>query len=238
VFTPTLERTFFEACSDWQRAILVSLATYGLPVGELTHLLVEDVDLDAGAIEIRSKLELFWHVKTGRRRNLPLLPGMRDLLVQLIGGRKSGFVFLNQEFYRGLRHPASDFSSRQTFKTHLQKIAADVLLTNPDATERDLRRAITTFCRTMGQIPEKRIRLEFMKLTKTIGCPEFTRAHDLRHFFASRAQEAGMNPLLVQDLLGQATMDMTRRYTHFGLEALRQALGKPKPGKPTEETPA
>ena len=95
--------------------------------------------------------------------------------MQLIGGRKSGFVFLNEEFYRSVRHPASDFASPQTFKAHLQKIAADAVVTNPDATERDLRRAITTFCRTMGQIPEKRIHLEFMKLTKTIGCPEFTR---------------------------------------------------------------
>ena len=47
-----------------------------------------------------------------------------------------------------------------------------------------------------------------------------------------------MNPLLVQDLLGHATMDMTRRYTHFGLEAMREALGKLNPGKATEETPA
>jgi len=238
LFSAAQERAFFKACSDWQRAMFVSLAAYGLRVRELTHLLVEDVDLEAGVIEIRSKPELYWNVKSRRRRKLPLLPEMRGLLMQLIGGRKSGFVFLNEEFYLGVRHPASDFASPQTFKAHLQKIAANAVVTNPDATERDLRRAITTFCRTMGQIPEKRIRLEFMKVTETIGCPEFTRAHDFRHFFASRAQEAGMNPLLVQDLLGHATMDMTRRYTHFGLEAMREALGKLNPGKATEETPA
>jgi hypothetical protein len=56
-----------------------------------------------------------------------------------------------------------------------------------------------------------------MKITNRFGCPEFTRAHDLRHLFASRAQEAGMNPLLVEDMLGHSTMDMTRRYTHFRL---------------------
>jgi len=38
--------------------MFVSLAAYGLRVRELTHLLVEDVDLEAGAIEIRSKPEL------------------------------------------------------------------------------------------------------------------------------------------------------------------------------------
>ena len=78
----------------------------------------------------------------------------------------------------------------------------------------------------MGQIPEKRVRGEFMKLTREIGCPEFTRAHDLRHLFSSRAQEAGMNPLMVQELLGHATLDMTRRYTHLGLDAMRERLGR------------
>ena len=217
MFSPDQERAFFEACSDWQRAIFVTLAAFGPRVGELTHLLVEDVDLDAGVIQIRSKPELYWRVKTGRRRKLPLPPEMLRLLVRLIGGRKSGFVFLNAEFYCGLRHPASEFGSPQAFKAHLQRIATDAMVSNPEATERELRRVVAAFCRTMAQIPEKRIRLELMKLTKRIGCPEFTRAHDFRHLFASRAQEAGMNPLLVQDMLGHATMDMTRRYTHFGL---------------------
>jgi integrase len=76
----------------------------------------------------------------------------------------------------------------------------------------------------MGQIPEKRIRAEFMKITQAIGCPEFTRAHDLRHLFSTRAQEAGVNPLLVQEILGHATLDMTRRYTDIGIDAKRDAL--------------
>jgi integrase len=237
VFSAAQERAFFDACSDWQRAIFVSLATFGLRVGELTHLLVEDVDLEAGVIEIRSKPELYWHVKTGRRRKLPLPPEMRSLLVRQIDGRKSGFLFLNEGFYRGLRHPQFEFASPKVFKAHLQKIAADAMVTKPEATEREIRRAVAAFCRTMGQIPEKRIRLELIKLTKRIGCPEFTRAHDFRHLFARRAQEAGMNPLLVQDMLGHATMDMTRRYTHFGLEAMREALGKLNIGKESEEKP-
>jgi integrase len=217
VFSAAQEKAFFDHCSDWQRSIFISLATYGLRVGELAHLLVEDVDFEAGVIEIVSKPELFWHVKSGRRRKLPLSPDMRNALEQLIGGRTSGFVFLNEKFFRGRQHPALAFASPRAFKAHVQKIAESVTTANPEAKERDLRRSITAFCRTMGQIPEKRIRHELMKLTEAIGCPEFTRAHDLRHLFASRAQEAGMNPLLVQDMLGHATMDMTRRYTHFGL---------------------
>ena len=76
----------------------------------------------------------------------------------------------------------------------------------------------------MGQIPEKRIRCEFMALTAQIGCSEFTRVHDLRHLFSSRAQAAGINPILVQEMLGHTTLEMTKRYTHLGMETKREAL--------------
>ena len=82
------------------------------------------------------------------------------------------------------------------------------------------------FLRQMGQIPEKRVRQEFMKLTKRIGRPDLTRAHSLRHLFSTRAQEQGMNPLLVQSILGHASLEMTRRYTHFGMDAKRQAVSQ------------
>ena len=33
-----------------------------------------------------------------------------------------------------------------------------------------------------------------------------------------------MNPLLVQGILGHKTLDMTSKYTHFGMEAKRSAV--------------
>jgi len=63
-----------------------------------------------------------------------------------------------------------------------------------------------------------------MKVTRQIGCPWLTKAHSLRHFFASQAQELGMNPLMVQSLVGHASLEMTARYTHLTTSAKRQAL--------------
>src|SRR5262249_17506589 len=80
----------------------------------------------------------------------------------------------------------------------------ELLGADPDADERAQRRAVVAWCRSMGQIPEKRIRCEFMTLTAQIGCPEFTRVHDLRHLFTSRAQAADINPILVAHLVGAA----------------------------------
>jgi integrase len=77
-----------------------------------------------------------------------------------------------------------------------------------------------------------------MALTARIGCPQFTRAHSLRHLFSSRAQAAGVSPLLVQQMLGHTTLEMTRRYTHADVDDLRQALQKVSDNRPIHQEPA
>jgi integrase len=189
----------------------------------LTHLLVEDVDLTHDVLIVRSKPWMHWTVKTGRERQLPLLPTTREILVRAISGRKAGFVFLNAEYLSGRQRLAHVFGTPQGFKGQVERLVAELLARKPDAEEREQKRIVVAFCRTMGQIPEKRLRCEFMTLTQKIGCPEFTRVHDLRHLFTSRAQ-AAINPILVQEMLGHTTLEMTRKYTHLGIETKREAL--------------
>lgn len=223
LFTPEQEQAFFKACDPWQHPLFFTLTTYGLRVGELTHLLIEDVDREAGAIHVRPKPEMLWTVKTRRKRSLPLTPETQPIFEQLIGDRRAGFVFLNKEFVLGSRS-ARSFASDKALRAHLRQIAADMRAEDPDLSDRVLLRTISRFCHSIGQVAERRIRSEFMMLTEQIGCPEMTRVHDLRHLFCSRAQEMGMNPLLVQKMLGHAKLDMTARYTHLGLGAARQAM--------------
>jgi len=219
IFTPAQERAFFAACDAWQLPIFQILAAYGLRVGELTHLLIEDVDLDECAFHIRSKPEMLWMVKTRRRRTLPLTNQTTAVFRQLIGDRKAGFAFLQ----RGTEG-VSRFRTDSALRAYLAGISAKVREADPTATERQHLRAVVSECRRLGQIPERALRTEFMALDERIGCPEFTRVHDLRRLFSSRAQELGINPLLVQDLLGHSTLEMTRRYTHLGLDSKREAL--------------
>jgi site-specific recombinase XerD len=237
IFTNEQEKAFFQACNDWQRAIFTTLAGYGLRVGELTHLLIEDVDLENEAFVVRSKPWFFWHVKTGRERRLPLLADTREVFRKAVGGRKAGFVFLNEEYAQKKTPLAWTVPSPQAFRARVERTVADLLAVRPDANEREQKRAVVAFCRRMGQLPEKRVRGEFLKLTAVIGCPEFTRAHDLRHLFSSRAQAAGVNPLLVQEMLGHASLDMTWRYTHLDLDSMRQALRQVMP-RASEATPS
>ncbi len=225
IFTAEEERAFFETCDEWQRAIFLTLAGYGLRVGEITHLLVSDVRLEEAVFVIRSKPAMFWSVKWQRERSLPILPELSALFERLLNGRAEGFLFLNRQFTDGRKQPSERFDSARAFTVRLQAIAEEARSGGASG-EKEIKRGITAFLREMGQIPEKRVSQEFMKISTKIGCPEVTRVHSLRHLFSTRAQERGMNPLLVQAILGHKTLDMTSKYTHFGMEAKRSAVSQ------------
>jgi integrase len=225
ILTPEQQQAFFKACDDWQKPLFCVLALYGLRVGELTHLLVSDVDLREGRLEIRSKPEMFWRVKTQRERVLPIPAELHGLFERCIGGRREGFLFLNRKVASGLQEPAEAFGSRQALVQRLIRVAEQARADGAED-EREVAKTVGAFLRTLGQIPEKRIRQEFIKLTTKIGCPELTRAHSFRHLFSTRVQEQGANPLLVQGILGHTTLDMTWHYTHFGMDAKRQAISQ------------
>jgi site-specific recombinase XerD len=224
IFTPEQEQAFFARCSAWQKDIFEVLVRYGLRVGELTHLLIEDVAFRDDSFVIRSKPWLFWTVKTGRERQLPLLPDTRAIFERAIGTRKAGFVFIQQDFTSGRAHPAQNLVTAQAFRARIAQVVAEVVEVNQAASERDQKQTVDRYCRSLGRLSEKQVRCEFLALTAKIGCPEFTKVHDLRHLFSTRAQSAGLNPILVQDMLGHTTLEMTRRYTHLGIETKRQAL--------------
>ena len=48
--------------------------------------------------------------------------------------------------------------------------------------------------------------------------------HSFRHFHITQLIANGVNPLVVRDLVGHTTVDMTARYTHVALETKQQAV--------------
>jgi integrase len=226
IFSPDQERDFFAACDEWQKGVFALLAAYGMRVGELTHLLVEDVDFEAQLLRIRSKPELFWSVKTRTSRELPLTPTIETILRERIAGRAAGFVFLERSFFNSRRQPAVSFKTPEEQRNYLQHAIDEFLVANPHAKAKAQRNHITSICRKQGWLPESRLRQEFMQITEKIGCPQFTRVHNLRHLFISRSQEAGTNVFLVADVVGQSSIETTRKYTHLGMNAQRAALAK------------
>ena len=72
-----------------------------------------------------------------------------------------------------------------------------------------------------------------MRLTRTIGLPEFTAPKLLRHLFATSLQDANVDPLIRCEFMGHATqatrgsghpLGMTATYTHSRPETKRRQL--------------
>jgi integrase len=63
----------------------------------------------------------------------------------------------------------------------------------------------------------------FSTFCKGIGLDDVT-LHTLRHTFATRLNDAGVDPFTIRDLLGHKTIKMTDRYTHVSPDRMREAV--------------
>lgn len=61
------------------------------------------------------------------------------------------------------------------------------------------------------------------KALNNAGIMDF-RFHDLRHTFASRLAQSGIDPYTIQKLLGHKSASMTQRYSHHCVESLRKGI--------------
>jgi integrase len=234
LFTPEQERAFLEACDDWQFPVFLTLMLTGLRPGELTHLLLpDDLDLEGALLRVRNKPKLGWRVKTRNERDIPLLPVLVDVLRQQVGQSMSGPVFRRRKFVRGCEPPLKGMNVGQ-----LEGELASRIATRETGIERSLSRhaqlnEARTLWRDVGAIKTDRVRVEFMRLTSRIGLAATTAPKLLRHLFATGLQEANVDPLVRNELMGHSPGDsrgngtglgMTAVYTHTRPETRRKQL--------------
>ena len=72
-------------------------------------------------------------------------------------------------------------------------------------------------------ISERSLRVAFEKTLKKAGISNF-KFHDLRHTFATRLVQNGVDLYKVKELLGHKTLSMTARYAHHYPESLRASV--------------
>jgi integrase len=233
LFTRDQEKAFLETCDDWQFPIFLTLLLTGLRPGELCHLLLpHDLDLESGWLRVRNKPRLGWQVKTRNERDIPLLPVLLDVLRISLNGRTTGPVFRRRSWSHD-RRPAFDASSVQALESEMRQ-----RIEKHDAegveTSRALRLGLAKgVWRDLGAIKGDRIRVEFMRLTRSIGIPACTAPKLLRHQFATALQEGRVDPLIRNLLMGHAAtgektpghgLGMTAVYTHSRPETCRMQL--------------
>jgi integrase len=226
VFTAETELAFFQAASDWTLPVHFTLAKTGLSVGELTHLLIEDIDLDGRWLHVRNKTDLGWRIKTGQERMVPLLPEVVAVLRTVIGARTVGPVFLREklcaktpiligtkdELVRVLhgRVDAKRNEGGPLGRTHVHQLARKVWW---DA----------------GSVKSDVVRSTFVRIMASLARPDATCPKSWRHTFATMLQDANVDPLIRQQVMGHRPtpsngLGMTGKYTHTRPETLREQV--------------
>lgn len=232
-FNADQERQFLEACDHWEFPIFLTLLLTGLRPGELTHLLLpEDLDFNEGWLRIRNKPNLGWRVKTRNERDIPLIPELVAVLRFIVGDRLTGPVFQQRRCFDGHVAPLVGRPLRQ-LELELSRRAEVNIPATEDSTRTAQEAASKTIWRDMGALKTDWIRKDFMRLTSTIGLPEVTAPKTLRHTFATCLQDANVDPLIRNELMGHAPagnsqpgygLGMTAVYTHTRPETKRRQL--------------
>lgn len=237
LFSAQQECQFLQACDDWQLPVFATLLFTGLRPGELTHLLLpEDLDLAGGWLHVRNKPELGWQVKTRNERSLPLVPELVELLQLQAADRRTGPLFRRRRFDAG----AGCAMARLT-RDQLRAELATRIESRQAATRVQHRRACRRLWVEMGVLPEDRLRGEFMKRTTAIGLAPVTAPKTLRHLFATALQEANVDPLIRNQLMGhlpfhdakgKGPLGMTGVYTHASPATVRRQLQGAQENRP------
>lgn len=229
VFDAESELSFLRTCGSWDFGVHFTLAKTGMRPGELCRLLIEEVDLVDGWISIRNKPELGWRIKTGRERKIPVVPELVAVLRSVIGDRTAGPVF-RRPLFDPQRHPM--FDGRRDGMTR-------VVAQRTDAESRKLGRALTraeraavaaTLWRDSGALSPDDARRSFVRTAEASGLEGVTCPKSWRHTYATLLQDANVDPLVRQLVLGHTpgsnggALGMTSVYTHSRPETIRREI--------------
>jgi integrase len=233
LFNAEQEKAFLEACDDWQFPLFLTLMLTGMRPGELCHLLLpDDLDLETGWLKVRNKPRLGWRVKTRNERDIPLLTVLVDVLRRYVGDRRTGPVFRRR---RSSEASASTGTRdvKQLERELAERIENEQTRRATTLTNKEKLRLAQRLWLDIGALQEDRIRLEYMRLARTIGLPGYTAPKMLRHMFATTLQEGRVDPLIRNELMGHVApgdraaghgLAMTAVYTHTRPETKRAQL--------------
>ena len=220
-FTRDQECRFLEACDDWQFPVFLTLLCTGLRPGELVHLLLpDDLDLERGWLNVRNKPLLGWQVKTRTQRDIPLIPVLRQALEDLVGDRQTGPVFLQRRCRADGHEPPLSRHMRRDLERELATRLAREQGTGASIARATRLRIAQTVWRDQGVLKVDWLRKEFMQINSRIGMAEFTAPKTLRHSFATILQDANVDPLIRNELMGHSPSQIDRGHSGLGMTAI------------------
>jgi len=237
------ERAFLGACDEWQFPVFLTLMLTGMRPGELTHLLIDDLDLHNGWLYVRNKADLSWNIKTRNERRIPLVTELAETLRYVIESRCNGLVFMRRRFAKDDR-PLLGRRARHALAAELAgRIEAAMQADGDTPCRRQIQGVAYGLWRDMGAIKTDRLRTEFMRLTRSIGLPELTAPKMLRHMYATSLQDTNVDPLIRNEVMGHKPsnlsstrgLGMTAVYTHTRPQTLRRQVENSLKDRPAVE---
>ncbi|OAQ20349.1 tyrosine-type recombinase/integrase [Thermosulfurimonas dismutans] len=156
-------------------------------------------------------------------------PGIRPIVAFMLatGLRRENALKLRWDQVnlkeRYLRIPASEYKARRELIIPLSDAALKILKARP-------RHISSPYVFWHG--PEGKpyrgdgFYASFKRAVKRAGLPPHVRVHDLRHTYASLAIKNGVNPIILQHLLGHRTYQMVLRYVHLDQQTKLQEANK------------
>jgi integrase len=233
LMTAHQERAFLEACDDWQFPLFLTLLLTGLRPGEACHLLLpDDLDLDAHVVRVRNKPSLGWQVKTRNERDVPLVPVLAEVLTAHVSGRAWGTVFCRRRWSAGTCRAWADSAASAERELQRRQMDGQSAVVPSDGPASRVRVARGLW-RDLGAVEPDRVRIEFIRAARRIGLSGCTAPKVLRHMFATALQDARVDPLIRNLLMGHASagvraagygLGMTAVYSHSQPETVRRQL--------------
>jgi len=223
VFDAVTEVAFLKAASRWEFPIHFTLAKTGLRIAELSHLLLEDVDLEGGWLTIRNKPELGWRVKTGNGRKVPLLPEVVAVLRAVLNDRREGVLFQREGC---AKRPPKLAGNEQAL---IAEVRSRLAVAGKPIARKDEQRIVRAVWQQAGFVPTDRIRISYCRIMRRLDHPESTCPKSWRHTFATLLQDANVDPLIRQLVMGHSPssaggLGMTARYTQTRAATLRTQI--------------
>ena len=231
------EQQLLNACDDWDYPIFLTLMMTGLRPGELCHLLLPgDLNLDTGILRVSNKPRLGWQIKTRCDREVPLHPAVVTALRPVVNSRTTGAVFLRKQYANGMLAAHSWPSMEAMEREVATRIASLEQERGQSLNRQEILTVQKTLWRDLGAIDEDDTRRGFIRICRKINMEHQTAPKLLRHGFATMLQDANVDPLVRNLLMGHSTsssgscvvrqvgLGMTGVYTHTRAETMRRQL--------------
>ncbi|HEY3324252.1 MAG TPA: tyrosine-type recombinase/integrase [Planctomycetota bacterium] len=215
------ESAFWHACCPWAARLFAVIAYSGMRPGEAASLMIDDVDFNAGTLLIRGKTEFLIATKTRNVRAVPMTPEMRTALMQAIGTRTAGPVFLTPSQTAPEitgQHPDELAKRFAAFMNREQQRLASSGIAWSRAQQH---RAAKRGWKRLGGLRAQGIRRAYIRTMRKAGLSGRTCVKDFRHSWATTLQAAGADPFARRDMLGHTGLEQTGQYTHTSVTTLK-----------------